>query len=84
MSERDRIHWHCRRGLLELDLVLAAFVERRLDTLDGSEVAAFRKLLEYSDNDLFDLVMRRAELVNDLECGPVLAALRETEAYAAS
>jgi len=35
MSELARIHWHCRRGLLELDLVLAAFLERHLDRLDA-------------------------------------------------
>ena len=29
MSERDRIRWHCRRGLLELDIVLARFLDRQ-------------------------------------------------------
>jgi len=28
MAELDRIRWQCRRGLLELDLVLNRFVER--------------------------------------------------------
>ena len=34
MSEVDRIRWHCRRGLLELDIVLARFLDRHLDDLD--------------------------------------------------
>lgn len=83
MSERDRIAWHCRRGLLELDLVLAAFVDDNLENLDRAGIAAFRKLLEYPDNDLLDLVMGRAELVGDAECAQVLAMLRETKALPA-
>ena len=80
MSERDRILWHCRRGLLELDLVLVSFVQRDYDGLDAQGKAAFLKLLEYPDNDLLDLVMGRAELVVDPDCAPVLARLRQTDA----
>jgi len=80
MSERDRILWHCRRGLLELDLVLARFNANHLDGLDAEGRAAYRKLLEYGDNDLLDLVMERAELMEDAECSEVLALLRHTEA----
>ncbi len=83
MSERDRILWNCRRGLLELDLVLAGFVARHLDRLDERGVAAFCRLLGYPDNDLLDLVMGRADLVEDRDCAPVLALLRQTEALSA-
>ena len=61
MGEADRIRWHCRRGMLELDLVLNAFVERMLERLDAAQVEAFRALLEYPDQELLDLVMGRAE-----------------------
>ena len=61
MGEADRIRWHCRRGMLELDLVLSAFVERMLERLDAAQVEAFRALLEYPDQELLDLVMGRAE-----------------------
>jgi len=61
MGDLDRIRWHCRRGMLELDLLLGTFVERQLGRLDAAEVEAFRALLEYQDQDLFDLVMGRAE-----------------------
>lgn len=77
MSERDRILWHCRRGLLELDLVLGRFNERHLDGLNEAGLAAYQRLLEYGDNDLLDLVMGRAELVEDQECLPVLGLLRQ-------
>ena len=57
MSEADRIRWQCRRGLLELDLVLAKFLDRRLETLSPGELAAFKRLLDYPDNDLWDFVI---------------------------
>ena len=54
MAQADRIRWQCRRGLLELDLVLARFLERHLDNLSPVEMAAFQRLLQYADNDLWD------------------------------
>ena len=57
----DRLRWHCRRGMLELDLVLSAFLERHLDALDPSGIEAFKSLLALPDPDLFDLVMGRGE-----------------------
>jgi antitoxin CptB len=56
MSEADRIRWQCRRGLLELDLVLAKFLDCHLETLSPVRLAAFKRLLDYPDNDLWDLV----------------------------
>jgi antitoxin CptB len=65
MSDRDRIRWHCRRGLLELDLILERFVKRHLDALDAHQTEVFKKLLAYEDNDLLDMVMGRAEPVQE-------------------
>jgi antitoxin CptB len=58
---RERIRWHCRRGMLELDLVLNAFVERHLDGLDAQALEVFQAVLAYPDPMLFALVMGRAE-----------------------
>ena len=67
MNERDhdRIKWHCRRGLLELDLLLERFVTRHLDALNAGQTEVFKELLAYEDNDLLDMVMERAEPVNE-------------------
>lgn len=75
MSEADRIRWHCRRGMLELDLVLAAFLDRHFDRLDPEQRAALERLLEYPDSDLLDFVMGRAE-PPDRRCIPLLELLR--------
>jgi len=65
MSDLDRIRWHCRRGLLELDLILNRFNERYLERLSTEDRKTFESLLEEDDNDLLDLVMGRAELASE-------------------
>jgi antitoxin CptB len=61
MSDLDRVRWRCRRGLLELDLLLKGFLERSYDRLGPEERAVFAELLEQPDNDLLDLAMGRKE-----------------------
>jgi succinate dehydrogenase flavin-adding protein (antitoxin of CptAB toxin-antitoxin module) len=45
--------------MLELDLVLSRFLERHFADLTPPQRAAFKGLLELSDNDLWDLVSGR-------------------------
>ena len=75
MSEDDRIRWHCRRGLLELDLVLNKFLEGRFKQLTTEQKGALTRLLDLPDNDLLDLVMGRAE-TDDASCAEIVSMLR--------
>ena len=52
----DRLRWRCRRGVLELDLVLLAFLEQRYPDLSPLEQMAFDKLLEIPDEILLTYV----------------------------
>jgi len=52
----DRLLWRCRRGLLELDLVLEHFVVNRFDSLDPALQERFLELLELPDNELWDMI----------------------------
>jgi antitoxin CptB len=61
MAEFDRIRWRCRRGLLELDLILQSFLERRFGALDADGRQRFSELLDEPDNDLLDLAMGRRD-----------------------
>ena len=76
MGELDRIRWHCRRGLLELDLVLQRFVDRHYGGLNAEQKRAFESLLAAPDNDLLDLAMGRAEL-DAPEAREIIQLLRE-------
>jgi antitoxin CptB len=68
----DRLRWQCRRGMLELDLVLNRFLERGLAALDPAGRDAFSKLLALPDTVLLDVVMGRQPLSD-----PALEAIAE-------
>jgi succinate dehydrogenase flavin-adding protein (antitoxin of CptAB toxin-antitoxin module) len=55
----ERLKWHSRRGLLELDLVFERFWKGSGEKLDDKQAAQLARLLELPDNDLLDLVMGR-------------------------
>lgn len=61
-AEQRRFAWRCRRGLLELDIVLQAFVSKQFDALDLSELQAFDDLLALPDNEFWDLINTDAPL----------------------
>jgi antitoxin CptB len=76
MSEVDRIRWRCRRGLLELDLVLMAFLHEAFERLPPDERANFARLLDAADNDLWDWVSARREPADPAFAG-LVKRLRE-------
>ena len=41
--------WQCRRGMLELDLLLNNFVDKKVNTLSEQEKQSFELLLSYPD-----------------------------------
>ena len=53
--ELDRLKWKCRRGLLELDIVLQRYLRM------GEPHACLDELLDLPDNDLWDIVAGRSE-----------------------
>ena len=75
MGDLNRIRWRCRRGLLELDLILAGFLERHLARLDAQQLRALDALLDAPDNDLLDWALGRCEPA-DSRYRPGLALLR--------
>ncbi|RMG38015.1 MAG: succinate dehydrogenase assembly factor 2 [Gammaproteobacteria bacterium] len=44
-----RLRWQCRRGMLELDEILLAYLENRYPEAPEAEQAAFRELLTCED-----------------------------------
>ncbi len=55
-AEQRRFAWRCRRGLLELDIVLQDFVSQQFDLLNMGELQAFDDLLALPDNEFWDLI----------------------------
>ena len=65
MKEFERAHWRCRRGLLELDIVLQRFMDQYYTQLDESGLEQFERLLALPDNDLWDLITARQANTDD-------------------
>ena len=51
-----RLAWRCRRGMLELDIVLQRFIALHFNNLTLAQLQAFDDLLELPDNDFWALI----------------------------
>ncbi len=52
INER-RLQWQCRRGMLELDIILSNFFTKHYEKLKKDEKSAFARLLACEDTDLW-------------------------------
>lgn len=57
MTAHNRLAWQCRRGMLELDILLGQFFKQRFDALPAQQQRAFEALLSYPDQMLYDYLM---------------------------
>jgi antitoxin CptB len=57
--ESRRLAWRCRRGMLELDILLQRFVSKQFDTLSFAELTAFDAMLALPDNDLWEALQHK-------------------------
>lgn len=57
--ELNRLFWHSRRGMLELDELLVPFVREAYSALADDDKARYEQLLSCEDQDMFAWFMRR-------------------------
>ncbi|WP_455235020.1 FAD assembly factor SdhE [Thiogranum longum] len=55
------MRWKCRRGMLELDLLLGAFLDSGFEELDASGRRLFDQVLDYPDAVLLEWLMGRIQ-----------------------
>ena len=48
-KEINRIHWKCRRGMREIDLLLREFSKHSLEKLSDDQLLLFEEILNYDD-----------------------------------
>jgi antitoxin CptB len=65
-TELNRLYWHSRRGMLELDLLLVPFAQRHLPSLTAEQQHVYERLLAEEDQDLHSWLSRR-ELAPDAQ-----------------
>ena len=71
----NRIVWRCRRGMLENDIVLTRFLESKGRAMTEEEVTMLDRLLDLTDNELWDLIAGRRD-PDDPFVAPLLRQLR--------
>ena len=49
---RGELRWACRRGMLELDILMGDFFDNHYDDLNSEDQKIFQNLLVYPDQDL--------------------------------
>jgi antitoxin CptB len=49
----NRLHWQCRRGMLELDLMLQGYLEKSYAGMSEDDKSLFAALLEAPDPILY-------------------------------
>jgi len=59
VSELARLRWKCRRGMLELDLLLREFLDSGYGGLDETQRRCFDRILDYPDAVLLEWFMGR-------------------------
>ena len=72
MSE---LRWQCRRGMRELDVLLVRYLDSRYAAAESEERLAFRKILQLSDPQLVEYLLR-GETSGEPTVDKVLADLR--------
>ena len=75
----SKLRWRCRRGLLENDLLIEKFFLRYAATLNVRQTKGLNDLMDLSDNDLLDLLLRRKE-PGQLEEASAVASASSVEA----
>ncbi|MDP2545279.1 succinate dehydrogenase assembly factor 2 [Photobacterium damselae subsp. piscicida] len=69
-DDKARVKWACRRGMLELDVIIMPFFEECFDGLSEQEQQDFIALLGCDDANLFKWVMNHGRSED-----PALAAM---------
>ena len=80
---KNRLLWASRRGMLELDMILAPFVEDVYDSLEEDDKLRFEVLLEREDQTLFMWFMQREQPI-DPNMQRILQIIRDSREKAAS
>lgn len=77
MSDADlaRLRWRCRRGLLELDLLLQRFLDKGYAELTPRQRDAFERLLVLADAELLTFMQGTAQ-PTDPELAQLVTTIR--------
>ena len=70
-----RLRWQCRRGMRELDELLAHYLQTFYEQTTDAEKCAFRELLELADPELIGYLLG-SQIHDDPEIADVIKTIR--------
>ncbi len=73
-AQQARLQWHCRRGMLELDIILGTFLKEQFTQLSGNDQNAFEQLLNCQDQDLFNWLVHK-QIPTDPSLLPIITQI---------
>lgn len=65
--DMGRLRWRCRRGMLELDMLLGRFLDEHYPHLDARQQHDFADLLELDDPELWQRLRSGEGAAGDVE-----------------
>ena len=80
-SLKKQLEWQCRRGMLELDVILIPFLEEHFEDLSIGMQDSFVELLKEDDPDLYTWIMAFGDCKHD-ELLDIIALIRQKMAIA--
>ncbi len=80
-NDLKKLRWQCRRGMLELDVILIPFLEQHYSQLNQQNQHHFAQLLAEADPDLYTWIMGYGKS-NNLKLQGIVEVIRDKMAIA--
>jgi antitoxin CptB len=76
IAEYAELKWRCRRGMLELDILLNSYLDKHYHSMSQQQGDIFSEVLDYPDQVLFDLLLGNMQssdaavnrLITEIQC----------------
>ena len=75
LPSTNQLRWACRRGLLELDLLLNTYMDKVYDQLTDDEKRQFISLLDMQDQEMYEMLTGKTS-PNDRQVAELLEKIR--------
>ena len=75
LTEFNRLSWHSRRGMLEIDVMLMPFTQHQYLSLSADDQKAYRRLLDCEDQDIWEW-LRGFRLPDDQDLARIVMLVR--------
>ena len=75
-TEFNRLSWHSRRGMLEIDVMLMPFTQYHYRSLSPDDQLAYRRLLDCEDQDIWEW-LRGFQFPQDESLARVVLKIRQ-------